>query len=196
MPQLEKPAPVFKGTAVINGELKEISLNDYNGKYVILIFYPLDFTFVCPTEMIAFSENYNEFSSINTELIGVSVDSEYSHLAWIAAPREDRGLGGTLNYPLLSDLKHTISKDYNVYNEETGYSWRGLFIIDAKGILRHFSVTDNSVGRSVQETLRLLKAIQYIDKVGGDVACPINWTPGSASMEANLKGYKDYFKKK
>jgi len=194
MAYVGQQAPNFKATAVINGDFKDISLTDYKGKYVVLLFYPLDFTFVCPTEMIAFSENYQEFSSINTELIGISVDSEYSHLAWISAPKEERGLGGKLNYPLLSDIKHTISKNYKVYIEDSGYSLRGLFIIDTQGVLRHYSVTDNSIGRSIPETLRILKAIQHIDKSGGDVACPINWNPGSRTLEANLTGYKDYFK--
>lgn len=150
---ISKPAPVFEGTAVVNGEFKTISLKDYVGKYVVFFFYPLDFTFVCPTEILAFSDRIDEFRKINTEVIAASVDSHFTHLSWIKTDRKAGGLG-TINIPLLSDLNHKISKDYGVYLEDLGHTLRGLFIIDGKGVLRQITMNDLPVGRSVDETLR------------------------------------------
>lgn len=131
-PQLQKPAPAFSGTAVVNGQFKDISLDQYKGKYVVFFFYPLDFTFVCPTEIIAFSDRYEEFQKINTAVIACSTDSEYSHLAWINTPRKQGGLG-EMKIPLLADKSMTISKSYGVLDEESGVPFRGLFIIDGNG---------------------------------------------------------------
>lgn len=131
-PSLQKPAPAFKATAVVNGHFQDISLSDYAGKYVVLFFYPLDFTFVCPTEIIAFSDRIDEFEKINTAVIACSTDSEYSHLAWINTPRKQGGLG-EMKIPLLADKSMTISKAYGVLDEESGVPFRGLFIIDGKG---------------------------------------------------------------
>lgn len=131
-PKLQKPAPNFKATAVVGGQFKEVSLSDYSGKYVVLFFYPLDFTFVCPTEIIAFSDRSEEFSKINTALIACSTDSEYSHLAWINTPRKQGGLG-EMKIPILADKSMQISRDYGVLDEESGVAFRGLFIIDTKG---------------------------------------------------------------
>ncbi|VDN36331.1 unnamed protein product [Dibothriocephalus latus] len=184
------PAPDFKGTAVVNGQFKQIALKDYKGKYVILFFYPLDFTFVCPTEIIAFSEKAEKFRSKNCELIACSTDSEYSHLAWVKTPRTEGGLEG-LNIPILSDKSMAISKSYGVLKESDGVAFRGLFIIDDKGTLRQITINDMPVGRSVDEALRLLEAFQFTDKYGE--VCPVNWRPGKKAMKPTEKGAKAYF---
>ena len=189
--QVGQPAPNFTATAVYDQEFKTIKLSDYLGKYIILFFYPLDFTFVCPTEITAFSDSYNLFSQLNTEILGVSVDSEYAHLAWLQTQRDSGGLGD-LNYPLLSDLTKSISKSYNVLTDE-GKALRGLFIIDPKGILQHSVVNNLDFGRSVDETLRILQAIQYVQSHPDEV-CPANWQPGDATMIADPIKSKEYFK--
>jgi peroxiredoxin (alkyl hydroperoxide reductase subunit C) len=190
-----KPAPAFKAGAIVDGEIQEVSLSDFKGKYVVLFFYPLDWTFVCPTEITSFSDRVAEFKDINVEVVGISVDSVFSHLAWINTPRNKGGLGG-LKYPLLSDLTKSIAKDYEVLIEEgpdAGVALRGLFIISPDGILRQKTVNDLPVGRSVDETLRLVKAFQFTD-VHGEV-CPANWTPGADTMKPDPTGSKDYFGK-
>ncbi|CAI9582793.1 unnamed protein product, partial [Staurois parvus] len=150
--QIGKLAPDFTAQAVMpDGQFKEIKLSDYRGKYVVFFFYPLDFTFVCPTEIIAFSDRAEEFKKINTEVIAASVDSHFCHLAWTNQSRKDGGLG-PMKIPLVSDMRRTISTDYGVLNDE-GISFRGLFIIDEKGILRQITINDLPVGRSVDETL-------------------------------------------
>lgn len=189
-PALEKPAPPFVGTAVIEGEFKTIKLSDYKGKYVVLFFYPLDFTFVCPTEIVAFSDRFEEFKKINCELIGASCDSHFSHLAWINTPRKNGGLG-EMNIPLLADKSGKIARDYGVYNEETGVPYRGLFIIDGQQKLRQITINDLPVGRSVDETLRLVQAFQHTDECGE--VCPVGWKPGSKSMKPDPKGSLEYF---
>lgn len=189
--QVGQAAPNFTATAVYDQEFKTIKLSDYLGKYIVLFFYPLDFTFVCPTEITAFSDSYNLFSQLNTEILGVSVDSEYAHLAWLQTQRDNGGLGD-LNYPLLSDLTKSISKSYNVLTDE-GKALRGLFIIDAKGILQHSVVNNLDFGRSVNETLRTLQAIQYVQSHPDEV-CPANWQPGDATMIADPVKSKEYFK--
>src|SRR6476661_1954756 len=154
-------APDFAATAVVDQEFKTVKLSDYfHKKYVVLFFYPLDFTFVCPTEITAFSDNFEKFAELHTEILGVSVDSEFSHLAWLQTEREAGGLG-TLNYPLVSDLKKEISSAYNVLTEE-GIALRGLFIIDKDGLIQHATINNLAFGRSVEETLRVLQAIQYV----------------------------------
>ena len=189
--QVGKPAPVFTATAVYDQEFKSICLKDYKGKYVVLFFYPLDFTFVCPTEITAFSDLYNCFKEINTEILGISVDSEYAHLAWLQTDRDDGGLGD-LNYPLISDLTKSISKSYNVLTEQ-GKALRGLFIIDREGVLQHSVVNNLDFGRSVHETLRTLQAIQYVQSHPDEV-CPANWKPGDSTMIADPVKSKEYFK--
>ncbi|CAH2097042.1 unnamed protein product [Euphydryas editha] len=192
-PRVQKPAPDFAATAVVNGEFNQLKLADFHGKYVVLVFYPLDFTFVCPTELIAYSDKAKEFASIDCQVIGVSTDSEFSHLAWINTPRKDGGLG-KLDIPLLADYKKKISQDYDVLLDD-GFALRGLFIIDRNGILRHLSVNDLPVGRSVDETLRLVKAFQFADKHGE--VCPANWNPetNADTIKPNPKGSKEYFQK-
>uniref|UniRef100_A0A5F4W3Y4 thioredoxin-dependent peroxiredoxin n=2 Tax=Callithrix jacchus TaxID=9483 RepID=A0A5F4W3Y4_CALJA len=190
--KISKPAPYWEGTAVIDGEFKELKLTDYRGKYLVFFFYPLDFTFVCPTEIIAFGDRLEEFRAINTEVVACSVDSQFTHLAWINTPRRQGGLG-PIRIPLLSDLTHQISKDYGVYLEDSGHTLRGLFIIDDKGILRQITLNDLPVGRSVDETLRLVQAFQYTDKHGE--VCPAGWKPGSETIIPDPAGKLKYFDK-
>jgi len=190
VPSIGKPAPDFRGNAVVNGDFKEISLEDYEGKYIVLFFYPLDFTFVCPTEIIAFSERAEEFRAIGCEVIGCSTDSHFSHLAWINTDRKQGGLG-PMDIPLLADKNLEISKAYGVLKEEDGIAFRGLFIIDGKQNLRQVTINDLPVGRDVDETLRLVQAFQFTDEHGE--VCPAGWKPGSKTMKADPKGSKEYF---
>ncbi|XP_065573623.1 peroxiredoxin 2-like [Artemia franciscana] len=190
VPAIGKPAPQFKGMAVVNGEFKEISLADYKGKYVVFFFYPLDFTFVCPTEIIAFSDRVKEFRDIGVEVIGCSTDSHFSHFAWINTPRKQGGLGN-MDIPLLADKNCSVAKSYGVYLEEEGVTFRGLFIIDPKQNLRQVTINDLPVGRSVDETLRLVQAFQFTDKHGE--VCPAGWKPGDKTMKADVHKSKEYF---
>ncbi|XP_064629193.1 peroxiredoxin-like isoform X2 [Lineus longissimus] len=190
--QISKPAPAFAGTAVVDGKFKDLSLSDYKGKYLVFFFYPLDFTFVCPTEIIAFSDRVDEFRAIGAEVVAASVDSQFTHLAWINTPRKQGGLG-QMKIPLLSDLSHKIAKDYGVYLEEAGHTLRGLFIIDDKGVLRQITMNDLPVGRSVDETLRLVQAFQYTDQHGE--VCPVGWKPGSDTIIPTPADKLKYFKK-
>nr|YP_007947801.1 hypothetical protein 199 [Neoporphyra haitanensis]AGG37050.1 hypothetical protein 199 [Neoporphyra haitanensis] len=183
-------APDFSATAVYDQEFKTLKLSDLKNKYIILFFYPLDFTFVCPTEITAFSDKYDAFSELNTEVLGVSVDSEYSHLAWLQTDRESGGLGD-LAYPLVSDLKKEISAAYNVLNSD-GVALRGLFIIDPKGIIQYSTINNLEFGRSVEETLRVLQAIQYVQSHPDEV-CPANWKPGDKTMNPDPIKSKNYF---
>nr|XP_045013683.1 thioredoxin-dependent peroxide reductase, mitochondrial [Jaculus jaculus] len=191
-PAVTQHAPYFKGTAVVSGEFKEISLDDFKGKYLVLFFYPLDFTFVCPTEIVAFSDKANEFHDVNCEVVAVSVDSHFSHLAWINTPRKSGGLGH-MNITLLSDLTKQISRDYGVLLEGAGIALRGLFIIDPNGVIKHLSVNDLPVGRSVEETLRLVKAFQFVEAHGE--VCPANWTPESPTIKPSPVASREYFEK-
>jgi len=184
-------APEFKATAVYDQEFKEIKLSDYRGKYVVLFFYPLDFTFVCPTEITAFSDRYEEFKTLNTEVLGVSVDSAFSHLAWIQTERKSGGVGD-LNYPLVSDIKKEISAAYNVLDPEAGIALRGLFIIDKEGIIQHSTINNLAFGRSVDETKRTLQAIQYVQSHPDEV-CPADWQPGDKTMNPDPLKSKVYF---
>ncbi|MEN9218315.1 MAG: peroxiredoxin [Gloeomargarita sp. DG_2_bins_126] len=188
--QVGQMAPDFEATAVVDLEFKTIKLSDYRGKYVVLFFYPLDFTFVCPTEITAFSDRYEEFAKLNTEVLGVSVDSQFSHLAWIQTDRKDGGLGD-LKYPLVADLKKTISSAYNVLTPE-GVALRGLFIIDKEGVIQHATINNLAFGRSVDETLRTLQAIQYVQSHPDEV-CPANWQPGEKTMTPDPVKAKEYF---
>ena len=183
-------APEFTATAVVGQQFKQIKLSSYR-KYVVLFFYPMDFTFVCPTEIIAFSDRYAEFQALNTEILGISVDSEFSHLAWIQTERKLGGLGD-INYPLVSDLKKEISMAYNVLDPELGAALRGLFIIDRSGIVQYSTINNLSFGRSVDETLRVLQAIQHVQTNPNEV-CPADWQPGSKTMNPDPVKSKDYF---
>jgi len=190
--KVQLPAPDFMATALIGEQFKEIKLSDYKGKYVLLYFYPLDFTFVCPTEIIAFNDKLDEFKKRNTEVIGVTVDNHFTHLAWNQTPRNKGGLGG-VQYPLVADLNKNIARSYGVLIEEAGIALRGLFIIDKEGVVRHLLVNDLPLGRSVEEAIRVIDALQFFEK-NGEV-CPANWKPGQASMKADPKGSQEYFKK-
>ncbi|MBO7744619.1 MULTISPECIES: peroxiredoxin [Paenibacillus] len=174
-----RPAPDFKmETATGNGQdFSTAALSDYKGKWLVLFFYPLDFTFVCPTEITALSQAAEEFTKLNTEILGVSVDSKHSHRAWINTPVNDNGLG-QLNFPLAADITKNVARDYGVLIEEEGIALRGLFIIDPEGEIKYQVVNHNDVGRSVEETLRVLQALQS----GG--LCPINWKPGDKHLVA------------
>ena len=171
-----QPAPAFtlpstKGATSAKDLGKEISLSDYNGKWLIFFFYPLDFTFVCPTEITALSDRSSEFKDLDTEVLGASTDSVHSHFAWLNTPREKNGIAGTA-YPLVADFTKEVARAYGVLDEQTGAAQRGLFIIDPDGVLRYAVVTDDNVGRCVEETMRVLQALQ----TGG--LCPAEWTPG------------------
>uniref|UniRef100_D3TN04 thioredoxin-dependent peroxiredoxin n=1 Tax=Glossina morsitans morsitans TaxID=37546 RepID=D3TN04_GLOMM len=192
--KIQQPAPDFKGIAVVGKEFKEIQLSDYLGKYLVLFFYPLDFTFVCPTEIISFSERIKEFKELNAEVVGVSVDSHFSHLVWANVDRKAGGLGG-LNYPLLSDITKQISEKYGVLLESQGISLRGTFIIDPNGNVRQYSINDLPVGRSVDEVLRLIKAFQFVDEHGE--VCPANWNPKTNpdTIKPDVNKAKEYFNK-
>jgi len=190
---IQKPAPHFQGTAVTpEGDFKDVKLSDYKGKYLVFFFYPLDFTFVCPTEIISFSDRADEFRAINCEVLACSVDSHFSHLAWTNLDRAKGGLG-KMKIPILADITKQISKDYGVLLEDQGVSLRGLFIVDDKGTLRQITMNDLPVGRSVDETLRLVQAFQFTDKHGE--VCPAGWKPGSDTIKPGVKESKEYFAK-
>jgi peroxiredoxin 2/4 len=172
-----KNAPDFKMEAVSgNGEdFIEVTLSGYKDKWLVLFFYPLDFTFVCPTEISGISKRIDEFKKLNSEVLGVSIDSKFSHKAWISTNAENGGLG-KISYPLASDITKSVSRNYGVLIEEDGIALRGLFIIDPKGFVRYSVVHDLNVGRSVDETLRVLQGLQS----GG--LCPIDWHPGENTL--------------
>ncbi|QUV84681.1 peroxiredoxin [Chloracidobacterium aggregatum] len=177
MLQVGQPAPGFDMASTKNPDtLKErVKLEDYRGKWLVLFFYPLDFTFVCPTEVTGFSDRLDEFHAINAEVLGVSTDSVYSHKAWLETPREKNGVAGT-KYPLASDITKAVSRNYGVLIESEGIALRGLFIIDPEGVLQYQVVHSLNIGRSVDEVLRVLQALQS----GG--RCPVNWKPGQENI--------------
>jgi len=189
--RVQRPAPAFKATAVVEGMFKDISLSDYLGQWVILFFYPMDFTFVCPTEILAFNDALPQFKELGASVLGVSTDSQYSHFAWAQQPRKQGGIGPDLQLPLLADRNMQISREYDVLIEEEGIALRGLFIIDPKGIVRQITINDLPVGRSVDETIRLLKAFQFVDEHGE--VCPLGWTDGDKTIKPDPKGSLDYF---
>ncbi len=185
-----RPAPDFTATAVMpdNSFKEDFRLADYRGKYVLLFFYPLNFTFVCPSEILAFNRAVNEFQENHCQLIGVSIDSAYSHLAWKKTKVNDGGIGD-IQYPLVADLDKSISKSYEVLLD-VGIALRGLFLIDREGIVRHMVVNDLPLGRSVDEALRVLHALQFTEK-HGDV-CPANWKKGEEAMKPTAEGVAAY----
>ena len=189
---VSRPAPEFEAQAVMpDGSFKQIKLSDYKGKYVVIFFYPLDFTFVCPTEIIAFSDKQGEFEKRNTQVIGVSIDSHFSHLAWRNTDRKKGGLGD-IAYPLVADISKQVSKDYDVL-ADMGIAFRGLFLIDQEGIVQHQLVNNLPLGRNVDEALRLVDALQFHEK-NGEV-CPANWKEGEDGMQADPEGAQAYFSK-
>lgn len=174
-PLIGNCAPQFKAQAFVDGAIKEISLSDYKGKWVVLFFYPLDFTFVCPTEILQFNDKAEEFKNRKAQLLGVSIDSVYSHKAW-SELTPDKGGIGKLNFPLIADLTKKISSDYGILKEEAGIAYRATFIIDPDGKVRAATVHDLQVGRSVDETLRVLDAFQT-----GEL-CPVGWKKGDKTL--------------
>ncbi|MDO8644118.1 MAG: peroxiredoxin [bacterium] len=189
MLQLGQKAPEFTTEAVVGESFKSISLADYKGKWVVLFFYPLDFTFVCPTEITAFSDEYESFRKLGVEVLACSVDSKFSHLAWTKTPRQEGGLG-QINYPILADINKKIAQDYNVLLPN-GIALRGLFLIDQNGVLQYSVIHNLNVGRSVDVTLRIIQAFQTSLKTGE--VCPANWKPGSKTMKPDPKGSREYF---
>lgn len=188
-----KPAPAFNCEALLpGGEFGNIELSQFKGKWVVLFFYPLDFTFVCPTEILAFNDRAEEFRKLGCEVVGASIDSKFAHHAWSALERKKGGLG-PLSIPLLADPTHQLSKDYGVYLEEEGHTLRGLFLINPEGILKHALFNSPEAGRSVDETLRLLQAYQYA-AVHGEV-CPAGWKPGQATIKPSPTEKLAYFEK-
>ncbi len=166
----------------------ELKLSSYRGKYVVLFFYPLDFTFVCPSEIIAFDKALAKFKERNAEVIGVSVDSQYSHYAWKNTPVDQGGIG-SIKFPLVADLNKNVARDYGVLFDDS-VALRGLFLIDKEGIVRHALVNDLSLGRNVDEALRMLDALQFTEKHGE--VCPANWRQGDDSMKPTAEGVAEY----
>lgn len=186
-----KVAPEFKAKAVVKGQIiEQLSLKDFLGKYVLFFFYPLDFTFVCPTELHAFQEKLSEFEKRGAQVIGCSVDSHFSHAAWINTPKKKGGIEG-VEYPLVSDLNKNISRAYHVLKEDDGIAYRGQFLIDKAGIVRHQLINDLPIGRSVDEALRLLDALIFHEKHGE--VCPANWKVGDKSMTPTSEGLTDFY---
>jgi peroxiredoxin (alkyl hydroperoxide reductase subunit C) len=173
-----QPAPDFEMPSTRNLEKlnENVKLSDYRGKWLVLVFYPLDFTFVCPTELTAFSDHYDEFQGVGAEIVGISTDSVYSHRAWIQTPRDKNGIEG-LRYPLAADMGGTVARDYGVLIEDKGIALRGLFVIDPEGVLRYKVVHDLNIGRSVEETMRVIQALQ----TGG--LCQAEWRPGQETLK-------------
>ncbi len=204
-----KKAPLFEADAVVNGGefIEKFSLEQYIGKkYVVFFFYPLDFTFVCPTEILAFQKKMEDFDKRDVAVVGCSVDSKFSHWAWLNTELKDGGIKG-VKYPLVSDLSKTISENYDVlageydYDEDDDLSlfdgdpvaYRGLFLIDKQGVVRHQVVNDLPLGRSVDEAIRMVDALQYFEEHGE--VCPADWKPGEDAMEATAEGVANYLAK-
>ena len=184
-----KEAPDFTAQAVMgDNSFEELKLSSYRGKYVVLFFYPLDFTFVCPSEIIAFDKALAKFRERNAEVIGVSVDSQYSHYAWKNTPVDQGGIG-SIKFPLVADLNKNVARDYGVLFDDS-VALRGLFLIDKEGIVRHALVNDLSLGRNVDEALRMLDALQFTEKHGE--VCPANWRQGDDSMKPTAEGVAEY----
>jgi alkyl hydroperoxide reductase subunit AhpC len=185
-------APAWKADAVVGSDFKQLSSDDFKGKWKVLFFYPLDFTFVCPTEIVAYSEAMEQFKALGAEVLACSIDSKFSHLAWTKTSRNEGGIG-EVNFPILADTTKKIATDFGVLIEDAGVSLRGLFIIDDNDVIQHATINNLSVGRNPSETLRLLEAYQFTAK-HGDV-CPAGWTSGSDSMKPDVTGSKEWFGK-
>lgn len=191
--QVTQPAPDFTATTVMpdNSFNENYKLSDLQGKYVVLFFYPLDFTFVCPSEIIAFDKKLSEFQSRNCEVVGVSVDSHFSHWAWKNTPVEKGGIGN-IQYPLVADLTKNISRDYGVLVDDA-IALRGLFLIDKEGIVQHALVNNLPLGRNVDEAIRVLDALQFTEQHGE--VCPANWNKGDEAMKPSAEGVAEYLSK-
>jgi peroxiredoxin 2/4 len=188
---INQDAPYFTAKAVVNGEIVEnFSLQSFRGKYVIFFFYPLDFTFVCPTELHAFQEKSAAFEARNAQIIACSIDSPFTHLAWLKTPRSLGGIEGVM-YPLVSDLDKSIAESFNVLDENQEVAYRGLFLLDREGVIRHYVVNDLPLGRSVDEALRMLDALISFEESGE--VCPANWHPGDKTLKPTPPGLLEYF---
>ncbi len=189
-----KQAPDFSAPAVLgnNSIVERYSLSDLKGKYVVLFFYPLDFTFVCPTEIIEFNRKLTAFKELGAEVVGVSVDSQFSHLAWKNTEVTKGGIGD-IQYPLVADLTKQISRDYGVLLEDAGVALRGTFLIDREGVVKHAVVNDLGLGRNIDETLRMVKALRHHEEHGE--VCPANWNQGEDAMQPSAAGVADYLTK-
>ena len=179
------PAPAFSAPAAMNGENKTISLEDYKGKWLVMFFYPLDFTFVCPSELIAFDKRFAEFQKRGVEVIGVSIDSQFSHNAWRNTPVNEGGIG-PVQYPLIADVKHDICQAYDVEHPEAGVAFRGSFLIDEAGVVRHQVINDLPLGRDIDEMLRMVDALAFHTEHGE--VCPAGWSEGKKGMDASPEG--------
>lgn len=185
-----KQAPDFTATAVYgNNEIKDLKLSSYCGRYVVMFFYPLDFTFVCPSELIAFDNRLEEFRKRDVEVIGVSIDSQFTHLAWKNTPVEKGGIG-QVRYPLVADVKHEICRAYDVEFDAEGVAFRGSFLIDKEGKVRHQVVNDLPLGRNVDEMIRMVDALQFTEQHGE--VCPAGWQKGKQGMNASPEGVARY----
>ncbi|MEN3014062.1 MAG: thioredoxin-dependent peroxiredoxin [Endomicrobiia bacterium] len=187
--KVNQVAPNFTTEAYfsVNDEVKKITLSDYKGKWVILFFYPADFTFVCPTELIDIAENYDEFKNISTEVIGISIDTVYSHKVWVETELSKMLNNKSFPFPLASDLSGKIGQLYGVYDENTGLDMRGTFIIDPDGVIQSIEINNAPVGRDSQEIIRKLKGFQYVRASGGNEVCPARWKPGKKSIKPSIK---------
>ncbi len=185
-----KQAPEFTAPAVMaDGSIDDFSLSNYKDKYVVLFFYPLDFTFVCPTELIAFSHRIEEFEKRGVQVVGCSIDSQFTHLAWRNTPVDDGGIG-PVRYPLVADVKHEICRAYDVELDPAGVALRGSFLIDKEGVVRHQVVNDLPLGRNIDEMLRMVDAVQFHEKYGE--VCPAGWNQGDKGMVADGDGVASY----
>lgn len=188
-----KPAPDFTAQTVFgDNTIKPLKLSDLRGKYVVLFFYPLDFTFVCPSEIIAFDNRLAAFKERGVEVLGVSVDSHFTHLAWKQTALDKGGIGN-IQYPLVADLTKQIARDYDVLTADGAIAYRGTFLIDQKGVVRHQVVNDLPLGRNIDEALRMVDALQFNEK-NGEV-CPAGWNKGKEGMKANAAGVASYLAK-
>jgi len=190
MIRIGSQAPSFSCQAVINNQIQKISLSDFDGQYKLLFFYPLDFTFVCPTELHALQHHLTEFEKRNVQVLAISIDSVFSHLSWLQTPKNQGGIEG-ISYPLLSDIKKTIAQDYDVLNQEEGIAFRGAFLIDKNNVIQYAAINNLPLGRNIHELVRLVDALVHIES-NGEV-CPANWTTGDKAMKATQAGLKEYF---
>jgi len=180
----------FTCEAVVNNQIKKISLSDYQDTYKLLFFYPLDFTFVCPTELHALQDSMPAFQERNTTVLAVSVDSAHSHFAWLNQPKALGGIQG-VSYPLLSDLNRSLAQTFGVLNQELGIAFRGVFLLDKNNVLQYASIQNLGLGRNINELIRVVDALQHVEQQGE--VCPANWTPGTKAMKATQAGVREYF---
>ncbi len=185
-------APSWKAEALVGQDFQTLSSDDYKGKWKVLFFYPLDFTFVCPTEIVAFSAAVDKFKALGCEVIASSIDSQFSHLAWTKQSRDDGGIG-EVNFPILADINKDVARSFGALIEDDGVALRALYIIDDHDVVQHSTINNLSVGRNVDEALRLVEAYQYTAKHGE--VCPAGWTSGADSMKPDPTGSKEWFGK-